>query len=460
MAARDVLDTIVAIATPMASGAIGVVRLSGSSALTIAHQLFLNPHFSKELQSHRVYYGTVYDPHEKCPLDKALCIYMQGPRSFTGEDVVEFQCHGGLFLLKTILKLCIQAGARLAQPGEFSQRAFINGKLDLTQIEAIADLVNGQSKKALHQATYQLEGRLSQRVVAMRKQLLDLLVKIEAHVDFPDEVDAPDMELFQQTLQLVWEDSQKLLASAQAGRMLREGVRVAIVGQPNVGKSTLLNALLRSDRAIVSDIPGTTRDTIEEYCMVRGILLHLVDTAGFRTTRDTIESIGIQRSLAAIAQSQLVLLVADATLGFGNYEQTLLEHAQGKEIIVVWNKIDCLPTATVSSVFPPLEQYHAVAISALSEAGIQPLEAHIYQLLQQNHSLDYELTINERHQACIEKACEAIQQLQQHLQEGHWPIDCLSIDLYDAIGAFGEVIGEGIQEEVIGHIFSQFCVGK
>lgn len=447
-------DTIAAIATPLGMGAIGIVRLSGPEALSIAQKLFQPAREYEAYTSHKAYFGRLVDPQTQKHLDQVLFLYMRGPHSFTGQDCVEFQCHGGPFLLKRVLEHCLALGARLADKGEFSQRAFLNGKLDLTQAEAIFDLIHGRNQNQVTQATYQLEGHLTNGLKAVRQTLLDTLVALEAAIDFPDEVDdVPESEV-EQALDAALTETQRLLGTAEAGRILKEGLRVALVGQPNVGKSTLLNQLLRYERAIVSHIPGTTRDTVEDDYNLRGIPLKIIDTAGLRETEDLVESIGIARSRDALSGADIVLLVVDATQGWSESEDEIMSELSDKPVLVIFNKLDLL-----TEPFSPPSGVDALATSALDFETIEQLEETLYERLIAGKELDYQVTINERHRLCLVRAEQALLKSRSTLGAG-LPGDFLSIDIKEALLAFGEVMGESLSEEVIHEIFHRFCVGK
>ncbi len=446
-------DTIAAISTPVGAGAIGIVRLSGPDALAIAQGLFAGV---ATPQSHRAHLGLIRHPESGQPLDQALLLYMQTPHSFTGEDVVEFHCHGGVHLLRTVLNLCLQSGARPASPGEFSQRAFLNGKLDLTQAEAIMDLIHSRSDPALFQASHQLEGQLSGPIRALREQLMEALAAIEANIDFPDEVDPVPEDELTQAIETSLTQAEALLATHQAGRIWKEGLQLALIGQPNVGKSTLLNGLLRYERAIVSEIPGTTRDTVEDDYSLGGIPVRLVDTAGLRQTGDKIEQIGIERSLKALESADLVLLILDATVGLTDYDRKLLQTQAQKKTVVVWNKIDQVATPPA---LPPEFDLPQAQVAALTKQGLEELEELLKDEILKNQPLDFKVTINERHRLCLARSQAALGKARETLQSG-LPADFIAIDLKEAIVAFGEMIGAAVHDEVIDRVFHRFCVGK
>lgn len=448
------LDTIVAISTPLGQGAIGIVRMSGELSLTIAQKLLQR---KSKLDSHRAVIGIIKDPIEQSPVDQALVLYMRSPKSYTGEDMIEFHCHGSLLVLKKVLELCLNEGARLAEEGEFSKRAFLNGKLDLTQAEAILDLIHSQTQPGMQQAVYQLEGHLSQPIQDNRQELLNLLVAIEANIDFPHEVDPiPDQEIIQ-TIKGVAGIIQSLLETAETGKIWRQGIRVAIVGQPNVGKSSLLNQLLRYDRAIVTEVPGTTRDTVEDEYNLHGIPLKLVDTAGLRKTDDRVESIGIERSLKAVDEAQLVLLVIDNQEGLKNEDFQILDRVGNKTCVIVGNKQDLSKNRPVGL---SGESHPFVLVSALNNTGIAQLESTIHDLIIKGKTHYYNhITINDRHRICLTRAHQALTQVLQAVDDG-LPGDFLTIDIKEAIAALGEVVGEAVSEEVLHEMFHQFCIGK
>ncbi|MGV3523833.1 MAG: tRNA uridine-5-carboxymethylaminomethyl(34) synthesis GTPase MnmE [Candidatus Sericytochromatia bacterium] len=445
-------DTIAAVATPPGTGAIGIVRMSGPEALEIARQLFVGG--PSVWQSHRAYYGQLRDPAREQILDHCLLLSMQGPRSYTGEDSVEFHCHGGHFLLQTVLRLCLEQGARLAGPGEFSQRAFVNGKLDLTQAEAVIDLIEGKSRPGLQLAAWQLDGQLSGPLRAVRTELIGVLAAIEASIDFPDEVDVPDPILVTSAVQAARDEIARLLAGSEAGRIWKQGLRLAIVGPPNAGKSTLLNALLRYERAIVSEIAGTTRDTVEDDYNLRGIPVRVIDTAGLRDTQDQIEAIGIARSRQAWSEADLVIVLADP--GQPEASTDVLADLPDRPTLIVWNKSDLYPDAPVSPGEPYLPQYR---ISARTGEGLEVLEQALFEQASGGRLPEPGLSVNERHRLCLLRADEALQRVQETESAG-LPGDFLAIDLREAVAAFGEIIGESISETVIHEIFHRFCVGK
>jgi tRNA modification GTPase len=452
-------DTIAAIATAIVpqQGSIGVVRLSGPKSLAIAKTLFDAPG-KQTWESHRILYGHVCHPQTKTAIDEALLLLMLAPRSYTKEDVVEFQCHGGIMPVQQVLQLCLQQGARLAQPGEFSLRAFLNGRLDLTQAESISELVGAQSPQAAAIALAGLQGKLAQPIRDLRNACLDILAEVEARIDFEDDLPPLDEDSIRQQLQDLYQQLERILNTAQRGELLRTGLKVAIVGQPNVGKSSLLNAWSRTDRAIVTDLPGTTRDVVESQLVVEGIPIQVLDTAGIRETADQVEQIGVERSRKAAQQADLVLLTVDAHQGWTEADQLIYEQVKDRPLILVINKIDLGRADMVS--YPP-GITNIVLTAAATNLGIEALEdAIIKQVNQTNLSpQNLDFAINQRQGAILTEAQLALKQLQQTLAE-QLPLDFWTIDLRLAINALGQVTGETVTESVLDRIFSRFCIGK
>ncbi|QHU99899.1 tRNA uridine-5-carboxymethylaminomethyl(34) synthesis GTPase MnmE [Synechocystis sp. CACIAM 05] len=452
-------DTIAAIATAIVpqQGSIGVVRLSGPQSLTIAKTLFDAPG-NQTWESHRILYGHVRHPQTKAAIDEALLLLMLAPRSYTKEDVVEFQCHGGIMPVQQVLQLCLQQGARLAQPGEFSFRAFLNGRLDLTQAESISELVGAQSPQAAAIALAGLQGKLAQPIRDLRNTCLDILAEVEARIDFEDDLPPLDEDSIRQQLQNLYQQLEDILNTAQRGELLRTGLKVAIVGQPNVGKSSLLNAWSRTDRAIVTDLPGTTRDVVESQLLVEGIPIQVLDTAGIRETADQVEQIGVERSRKAAQQADLVLLTVDAHQGWTEADQLIYEQVKDRPLILVINKIDLGRADLVS--YPP-EITNTVLTAAAANLGIEALENAIIEQVNQTNlspqNLDF--AINQRQEAVLTEAQLALKQLQQTMAE-QLPLDFWTIDLRLAINALGQVTGETVTESVLDRIFSRFCIGK
>ncbi len=451
--------TIAAIATAIVpqQGSIGIVRLSGEAAVAIAQQLFVTPG-QQQWDSHRILYGYIRDPQTQQLIDEALLLLMLAPRSFTREDVVEFHCHGGMIPVQQVLQACLGAGARLAQPGEFTLRAFLNGRLDLTQAEGVADLVGARSPQAAQTALAGIQGKLAHPIRQLRQQCLDILAEIEARIDFEEDLPPLDEPSITQQLQAVASAVEHLLATADRGELLRTGIKVAIVGRPNVGKSSLLNAWSRSDRAIVTDLPGTTRDVVESSLMVAGIPVQVLDTAGIRETEDCVEKMGVARSRGAAQQADLVLLTVDAASGWTAADQALYETLREQSLILVINKVDLVSPNQVK--YPQAIQT-VVMTAAAQNQGIEGLEKAIAQTVQQGNlqAANLDLAINQRQAEALTRANGSLQHTLHSITE-KLPLDFWSIDLRGAVQALGEITGEDVTESVLDRIFSRFCIGK
>jgi tRNA modification GTPase len=451
--------TIAAIATAIVpqQGSIGIVRLSGPEVVSIAQRLFHAPG-QQVWESHRVLYGYVKDPQTQQVIDEALLLLMRAPRSFTREDVVEFHCHGGLIPVQQVLQACLVTGARLAQPGEFTLRAFLNGRLDLTQAESIADLVGARSPQAAQTALAGVQGKLAHPIRQLRQHCLSLLAEIEARIDFEDDLpplDEPEMVC---QLQGVATQVTGLLATAAQGELLRTGIKVAIVGRPNVGKSSLLNAWSRSDRAIVTDLPGTTRDVVESSLVVQGIPVQVLDTAGIRDTEDQVEQLGVERSRNAAQQADLILLTVDASSGWTAADQQLYEALHPQPLILVINKTDL---ASVEHVQYPSDIQAVVPTIAAQHHGIEALETAIIQTVTRGklEAANLDFAINQRQAEALMRANTALQHVVESI-EAQLPLDFWSIDLRGVVQALGEITGEEVVESVLDQIFSRFCIGK
>ncbi|MFM8674452.1 MAG: tRNA uridine-5-carboxymethylaminomethyl(34) synthesis GTPase MnmE [Vulcanococcus sp.] len=448
-------DTIAAVATALApgEGGVAIVRLSGPQAEPIAQRLFVAPG-QQIWDSHRVLYGHVCDPASGERVDEALLLVMRAPRSFTRETVVEFHCHGGLICVQRVLELVLAAGARRALPGEFSQRAFLNGRLDLTRAEAVSELVTARSRRAAQLAMAGLDGGLQQRITALRERLLDQLAELEARVDFEDDLPPLDGAAVATALAAVQAELQGLLRDGERGQVLRDGLRVAIVGRPNVGKSSLLNRLSCAERAIVTDLPGTTRDLVESDLVLQGVPLTLLDTAGIRRTDDRVEQLGIARSHAALQSADAVLLLFDLTVGWRPEDQQLLEAVPaGVPLLLVGNKLDQLaPGATPA---PQAE----VCISALLGSGEEPLVAALLERCGHGDVQGLQVALNRRQQ---DLAAAAVASLEASLEAARQqlPWDFWTIDLRAAVRSLGEITGEEVSEAVLDRVFSRFCIGK
>ncbi len=451
--------TIAAIATAVVpqQGSVGIVRLSGQEALVIARSLFHAP--GRQIwETHRILYGYIRHPQTQQLIDEALLLIMQAPRSYTREDVVEFHCHGGIIAVQQVLQLCLEQGARLAEPGEFTLRAFLNGRLDLTQAESIADLVGARSPQAAQTALAGLQGKLAQPIRQLRASCLDILAEIEARIDFEEDLPPLDFNVIKPQITELLAEVSEIIATADKGELLRTGLKVAIVGRPNVGKSSLLNAWSRCDRAIVTDLPGTTRDVVESQLVVGGIPVQVLDTAGIRATADQVEKIGVARSLHSAQAADLVLLTIDASAGWTEADQEIYEQVQHRPLIIIINKIDLV--GAIHELLLPSENNHIVRTAAAHNKGIEALEQAILEAVQAGiQAADMDLAINQRQAAALTRAKTSLEQVQATIAQ-QMPLDFWTIDLRGAIQALGEITGEEVTESVLDRIFSRFCIGK
>ncbi len=452
-------DTIAAISTPPGPGAIGILRLSGPEAVSIAEQCF-KPLGPKSLRDHpprALVYGDLLDSGGQ-PIDRGLCTYSLGPSSYTGEDTAEFQCHGSPMVLTLGLEALFAAGARQAGAGEFTRRAFLNGRLDLPQAEAVGDLLEAQSREGARHAAGQLAGALSQKIGAVYSALVDVMAHFHAVLDYPDEnIDPFRMEELDKVLGDQEGELNALLATCGRGKLLRDGVPCAIVGRPNAGKSSLLNAMLGWDRAIVTDIPGTTRDTVEEKCEMGGVPLRLIDTAGLRDTVDPVEKLGVERSRKAMEEAGLILILIDSSRPAVEEDFQLLRKAMElAPAILVWTKAD-LPAAPVP--FVSMEIPTSVSVSA-RDGRLEELEEAVASLFPKDKAVPYgQLLTNARQEEAASRAREAVRRARTALQAGMTP-DALLTDVEEALQALGEMTGQFVREDVTDRIFSRFCVGK
>jgi len=436
-------DTIVAIATPMGVGGVGVIRLSGERALTIAERLLEEK--PQEIKPRIVYHGWIMDA------DEVMYAYMKSPKSYTGEDVVEVNCHGGAAVLKKILKMCIEAGARPARPGEFTKRAFLNGRMDLAQAEAVLEIIQARTDKGVEVAAKQLGGGLSNETKRIREEIFNILIKIEAAIDFPEETEEPRMLEIWDEINTIKNEIEKLEKTASYGKALKEGVKAAIIGKPNVGKSSLLNRLTEDDRAIVDESPGTTRDTIEEVINIEGVPVVLVDTAGIRMPTGEVEGKGIKRAKEAAKEAEVVLLVLDASSAqMSGEDKEAIAAAEGKRIIWILNKVDLGKRLNEEG----------IEISCKTGEGIGGLKKKIYDIIigEENRPNGRPILITERHYNCTRRAWEA---LERALRERRTKsIELIAADLKEAIEAMDEIKGKRMSDEIIEKIFAKFCIGK
>ncbi len=441
-------DTIAAVSTPLGEGAVAMLRLSGPMALAIVGKVYRGRVPAGKLNPRQVYSGEIHDANRK--LDEVLLTYFRAPRSYTGEDVVEITCHGGVLVTRRILELVLNSGARMAGPGEFTQRAFLNRKMDLTQAEAVMDLIRAQTELALRAANEQLSGRLGMELTEIREELLTTLAHVEAYIDFPEESIDPDTgKALLNRIQALSRRLDRLLATADQGRVLRHGLRTVIYGKPNVGKSSLLNLLLGYDRAIVSEIPGTTRDTIEEVINVRGIPVRLIDTAGARATTDEIETEGVRRTHQEIDQADLILHVVD-----GSMPRAGQELADRQRSVLLLNKSDLGSHSDWTTT-------EGIRFSCKERFGLEDLNNAIWGRVMGGTTRldDVRVAINARHQACLQNAKASLDAARNSLEGAKSP-EFIAIELRGALDAIGEVVGRVDTEDLLGKIFSEFCIGK
>ena len=457
-------DTIAAISTAPGEGAIGIVRISGEDAIRIADEVYrLKDKRLKEQPSHTIHYGHIVDPKNDEVIDEVMVTVLRAPKTFTREDVVEINCHGGIVAINRILQLVLRMGARLAEPGEFTKRAFLNGRIDLSQAEAVMDLIRAKTDKSMQMAMRQLDGELSKLIQNLRQEILNTLAQVEVNIDYPeyDDVEEMTLQLLREKTQKVSQGIRALLNTASQGKILRDGLKTAIVGRPNVGKSSLLNVLLREEKAIVTDIAGTTRDTIEEYVNVRGVPLQLIDTAGIRETDDVVERIGVERSRKALNEADFVLLILNQSEELMDEDLRLLEQTKDFKRIILLNKTD-LPTKIDMDKVKEFATYsEIVTTSMLKKEGIDQLEEKIadYFFQGQMNERDATYLSNTRHIALLEKAEQALQEVANGVDMG-MPVDLIQIDFTRAWDLLGEITGDTVQDELLTQLFSQFCLGK
>lgn len=468
-------DTIAAISTGMTNSGIGKVRLSGSDAIEIVSKIYRSPKGQKDIhsaESHTIHYGYIYDGDYL--IDEVLLLIFRAPKSYTTEDMVEIDCHGGILVMKKLLETVIKYGARPAEPGEFTKRAFLNGRIDLTQAEAVIDIINSKSDMALSNSVRQLKGNILNKIKDMRKSIIGHIAFIEAAMDDPEHINADDLgETLINDINDYMEDIGKMLSSADNGRMIKEGIKTVIVGKPNAGKSSLLNVLVGDERAIVTDIAGTTRDTLEEFIQINGIPLNIVDTAGIRNTEDVVEKIGVERAKNFAEDADLIIYVVDGSTKLDDNDKAIIEIIKNKKIIVLINKTDLQHVTTkdmVKKVFCDLyvkensESYNdvpVVEISAKNEKGIELLENKLrYMFFNGDLSYNDEIYItNERHKSALRDALDSLNLVKQSINDD-LPEDFYSIDLMNCYESLGSLIGEATGEDLIDTIFSDFCMGK
>ena len=453
-------DTIAAISTPIGEGGISIVRMSGEDAVKIANKVFKGANLT-EVSTHTIHYGHIVDPESKKVIDEAMVTVLRAPKTFTREDIVEVNCHGGIVVTNHILQILLANGARMADPGEFTKRAFVNGRIDLTQAESVMDIVRAKTDKARQVAVGQLAGGLLEKIRSMRKEILDTLANVEVNIDYPEyDADQITADQMAKTSKDVIAEIDKLLNTAQEGTILRNGLATAIVGQPNVGKSSLLNYLTKSDKAIVTDVAGTTRDTLEEYVSVKGVPLKLIDTAGIHHTEDKVEKIGVERSQKALQQADLVLLLLDGSKNLADEDKALIEETKNKKRIIILNKMDIGQKLNVQEM-KKLTNSEVISTSILKQVNLDELENLIKKLFFSGitNSNDQILVTNQRQSGLLAKAKKQLEDVISAVEDGV-PVDIAQIDFNGAWDTLGEITGDSAPDELINALFSQFCLGK
>lgn len=457
------LDTITSISTPMGEGAIGIVRLSGHDAVEIADKLYKGKHLLKDVPTHTINYGHIIDPETEEVVEEVMVSVLRAPRTFTREDIVEINCHGGILTINRVLELTMTYGARMAEPGEYTKRAFLNGRIDLSQAEAVMDFIRSKTDRASKVAMNQIEGRLSDLIKRQRQSILEILAQVEVNIDYPeyDDVEDTTTEFLLERSQEIKLEIQKLLDTGVQGKIMREGLSTVIVGKPNVGKSSMLNNLIQDNKAIVTEVAGTTRDVLEEYVNVRGVPLRLVDTAGIRETEDIVERIGVERSRKALSEADLILFVLNYNEPLTEDDRKLYEVIKNEDAIVIINKTDLEQRLDLAEVETMVGDMPIIQTSMLQQQGIDELEIQIRDLFfgGEVQSQDMTYVSNSRHISLLKQAKNAIQDAIDAAEMGV-PMDMVQIDLTRTWEILGEIIGESASEELIDQLFSQFCLGK
>ncbi|GAB5046127.1 tRNA uridine-5-carboxymethylaminomethyl(34) synthesis GTPase MnmE [Thermodesulfovibrio sp. TK110] len=454
-------DTIAAISTPLGEGGIGIIRISGKEAIPIANKIFQSSKGVKlsDVKTHTIHYGFIIDPKTGQKIDEVLVTVMRAPNTYTREDVVEINCHAGYVTLKKILDLVVSLGARVAEPGEFTKRAFLRGRIDLSQAESVIDIIRAKTEQAQKIALEHLSGKLSEKINELRDSLMKVCAHVEAYIDFPEEdIDGLTHEQIQSEIDRIKEEIKKLIEGYEEGKIYREGLKAAIVGKPNVGKSSLLNALLMKDRAIVTEIPGTTRDIIEEYVNIKGMPLKIVDTAGIREAHDLVEAEGIKRSLRAVELAELILLVLDMSRPIESLDEEIINKIIHKKVIVVMNKKDI--KSKKFQLPQPLKDKPAIEISALKGEGIEELKELIFNTtISGKYEQEGVIVTKLRHKIALENALEALENALQSFGKKE-PLEITAMFLREALSFLGQIVGAVTTEEILNLIFSEFCIGK
>lgn len=447
----------------MGEGAIGIVRLSGPQAVEIADKLYKGKHLLNDVPSHTINYGHIIDPESKEVIEEVMVSVLRAPKTFTREDIIEINCHGGILTINRVLELTMTYGARMAEPGEFTKRAFLNGRIDLSQAEAVMDFIRSKTDRASKVAMNQIEGRLSDLIKKQRQSILEILAQVEVNIDYPeyDDVEDATTEFLLEQSKEIKQEINRLLDTGAQGKIMREGLSTVIVGKPNVGKSSMLNNLIQDNKAIVTEVAGTTRDVLEEYVNVRGVPLRLVDTAGIRETEDIVEKIGVERSRKALSQADLILFVLNNNEALTQEDYTLYEVVKNEDVIVIVNKMDLEQNIDINEVKDMIGDTPLIQTSMLKQEGIDELEIQIRDLFfggeVQNQDMTY--VSNSRHISLLKQARQTIQDAIDAAESGV-PMDMVQIDLTRTWEILGEIIGETASDELIDQLFSQFCLGK
>lgn len=455
-------ETIAAIATAPGEAGIGIVRISGDKAVDILDSIFKakSKIYVKDIPSRKVTFGYIFDDNRI--VDEVLAIVMKAPYSYTTEDVVEIHCHGGIVPIRKIMELVLHNGAVLAEPGEFTKRAFLNGRIDLTQAEAVIDVITSKTENGLNAAVNQLEGSLSDEIKRIMDNLLAAIAHIEASIDFPEhDIEEVTSESIKELLKKSEKSVRELIDSFEEGRIVKDGLSTAIIGRPNVGKSSLLNVLLKYNRAIVTDIPGTTRDIIEEYLNIGGVLIKLIDTAGIRETEDIVEKIGVERTKEAIKEAELIIFVIDMSEELLDEDKEILSYIKDKKVVVAANKIDAGRKADIDFIYERFGKNNVIEMSVKNSMGIQELEKHIKEMVYHgNVSVrNNRMVTNIRHKDLLDKAIESIKKAIASIDAGV-PVDLVSVDIKDSWSKLGSITGDTVDEDIVTEIFSKFCIGK
>jgi tRNA modification GTPase len=455
-------NTIAAVATSPGVSGIGIVRVSGKNSIEIAEKIFESNNGNKlrHLESRKLYYGWIIDPDTEKKVDEVLIVYMKGPNTYTREDIVEINCHGGVVSVEKILKLLLDKGARIAEKGEFTKRAFMNGRIDLTQAEAVMDLISSKTKNSFEISLHQLEGRLSKEINSLRKMLMDMTAQIEVNIDFPEyDEEQMTMEKIYNISREILYKIDKLIKSSETGKIYKEGIRTLILGKPNVGKSSLMNYLLNENRAIVTDIPGTTRDTIEEFINLAGVPLRIIDTAGIRNTEDVVEKIGVQKALEKIDEADLILMVFDASRGVEEEDKMILNKIKDKKVLYLLNKTD-LQTKIDFGEFVEIEN-EIIKISIINNEGLETIENRVKEeFLKGALNVEEDIIVsNLRHKNLLENARKSINEVMKSI-DNSMTLECVEVDIMDTLEYLGEITGESVKDDLIDKIFAEFCIGK